>query len=228
MDLIKKNAGIVHSICDSIAEQNSSAVIVMVTNPVDVLTHITLKHLGWPREKILGSGTVLDSARFKYMLSSHCKVDARNVHAYIIGEHGDSEVPAWSMTHIAGVPIKQYCKTCNICDYEQHHQEIAERVRNSAYHIIDYKGSTFYGIGLSLVKITQAVLRDENSILTVSNLLTGEYEIKNVCLSVPCIVGSGGIKSIIKATLTENEHQALQTSADTIKKVLDQISEPKT
>ncbi|MFA5784115.1 MAG: L-lactate dehydrogenase, partial [Phycisphaerae bacterium] len=150
-ELIQKNAGIIRSVCDQIAEQNSSGVTVIVTNPVDTLTYVALKQLGWPRERIIGSGTVLDTARFKYLLSSHCKVDSHNVHSYIIGEHGDSEVPAWSMTHIAGVPIKRYCETCNICDYKVHHRDIAEQVRNSAYHIIDYKGSTYYGIGLSLV-----------------------------------------------------------------------------
>jgi L-lactate dehydrogenase len=225
LELIQQNVKIVRSICDSIAEHNSSAVLVMVTNPVDVLTYIALEQLNWPREKIFGSGTVLDSARFKYLLSRHCNIDARNVHAYIIGEHGDSEVPAWSLTHIAGVPIKQYCQTCNVCDYEPHHREIAEQVRSSAYHIIDYKGSTYYGIGLSLVRITQAVLRDENSILTVSTFLSGEYGIKDVCLSVPCVVGSGGIKSVINAQLTEGEQKALRASADTIKKVLEQITQ---
>ncbi len=225
LELIVQNVKIVHSICASIAEQKSPAVLVMVTNPVDALTYVALKQLNWPRERIFGSGTVLDSARFKYLLSRHCNIDAHNVHAYIIGEHGDSEVPAWSMTHIAGVPIKQYCQTCNVCDYEQHHREIAEQVRSSAYHIIDYKGSTYYGIGLSLVRITQAVLRDENSILTVSTLMQGEYDIENVCLSVPCVVGSGGTKSIIRAPLTEHELKALHASADKIKKVLDQITQ---
>ena len=223
LEVIQQNARIVRSICSSIAEQNSAAVLVMVTNPVDALTYVALKQLNWPPQRIIGSGTVLDSARFKYMLSRHCKVDARNVHAYIIGEHGDSEVPVWSMTHIAGVPIKQYCQICNVCDYQQHHRQIAEEVRNSAYHIIDYKGSTYYGIGLSLVRITQAILRDENSILTVSTLLSGEYGIENVCLSVPCIVGAGGVKSIIAAQLSDEEHKALGASAETIKDAAKQI-----
>jgi len=225
LELIQQNVKIIRSICDSIAEHNSSAVMVMVTNPVDVLTYVALKQLDWPRERIFGSGTVLDSARFKYLLSQHCNIDAHNVHAYIIGEHGDSEVPAWSLTHIAGVPIEKYCRICNICDYKEYHRQIAEQVRSSAYHIIDYKGSTYYGIGLSLVRITQAVLRDENSILTVSSLLSGEYGIEDVCLSVPCVVGSGGMKRIINAQLTEDEHKSLHVSADTIKKVLEQITQ---
>ena len=216
MELVKENAKIVKSICRSLKNQNSKAILVMVTNPVDILTRLTISELRWPRKRIIGSGTVLDSARFKYMLSQHCNVDARNVHAYILGEHGDSEVPAWSMTHIAGVPIREYCLTCNICDYKECHKHIADDVRQSAYHIIDYKGSTYYGIGLSLVRITEAILRNENSILTVSTLLKGEYGLNDVCLSVPCIVGEKGVKQIIEAPLDEEETAGLKTSARTL------------
>lgn len=226
-ELIRQNAEIVRSICKSIAEQSAeggSAVLVMVTNPVDALTYVALDELGWPRERIFGSGTVLDSSRFKYMLSRHCGVDTRNVHAYILGEHGDSEVAAWSMAHIAGVPLEEYCRICGDCDYPEHHRQIAEKVRSSAYHIIDYKGATYYGIGLSLVRITQAILRDENSILTVSTLLNGEYGIDNVCLSVPCVVGAGGVKKIITAHLSDDEHKALRASAGAIKEVIDRIA----
>jgi len=223
LELIQQNAQIVRSVCNRIAEYNSSGVVVIVTNPVDVLTYVALKELKWPSQRVIGSGTVLDSARFKYLLSQHCKVDARNVHAYIIGEHGDSEVPAWSLSHIAGVPLKQYCNICKVCDYKQHHLQIAEQVRNSAYHIIDYKGSTYYGIGLSLVRITQAILRNENSVLTVCSLLKGEYGIGDVCLSVPSIVGAGGIKSIINAKLAGDEQRALHSSAEMIRKVLGQV-----
>jgi len=188
----------------------------MVTNPVDALTQIALECLGWPRQRVIGSGTVLDSARFKFMLSRHCGIDARNVHAYILGEHGDSEVAAWSLSHIAGVSIEEYCRICQVCDYKQHHKHIAEQVRDSAYHIIDYKGSTFYGIGLSLVRITGAILRNENSVLTVSCLLRGEYGIHDVCLSVPCVVGEHGVVRIIDAKLAPEEQEALQRSAEAI------------
>jgi L-lactate dehydrogenase len=219
-DLIRKNAGIVRSICTQIAEQSSEAVVVMVTNPVDSLTHVALDCLGWPRQRVIGSGTVLDSARFKFMLSRHCGIDARNVHAYIIGEHGDSEVAAWSLSHIAGVSIEDYCRICQICDYKQHHKQIAEQVRDSAYHIIDYKGSTYYGIGLSLVRISGAILRNENSVLTVSTLLQGEYGIHDICLSVPCIVGESGVIRIIDAQLAPEEQEALNRSAQAIARTL--------
>ncbi len=224
-DLIQKNAMIVRSICRQIAEHESPAVLVMVTNPVDALTYVALKELQWEPRRVVGSGTVLDSARFKYLLSKHCKIDARNVHAYILGEHGDSEVAAWSMTHIAGVSVNEYCKICKSCDYNDHHNRIAEEVRNSAYHIIDYKGSTYYGIGLSLVRITEAMLRNEHSILTISSLLDGQYGIRDVCLSVPTIAGDGGVELIIDAELTGEELEALRASAAAIRNVLDQLED---
>ncbi|MBP7050061.1 MAG: L-lactate dehydrogenase [Phycisphaerae bacterium] len=215
-DLIRVNAGIVRAICTQIAQQASDAVVLMVTNPVDTLTHVALESLGWPRQRVIGSGTVLDSARFKYMLSRHCGIDPRNVHAYIIGEHGDSEVAAWSLSHIGGVGISDYCRICGVCNSGLYHKQIAEQVRDSAYHIIDYKGSTYYGIGLSLVRITGAVLRNENSVLTVSSLLKGEYGIHDVCLSVPCVVGEHGVVRIIDAKLAPEEQEALQRSAEAI------------
>ncbi len=225
IELMQQNTQIVEDICKQISKQNCSGVLVMVTNPVDALTYVAMKHLKWPRGRVIGSGTVLDSARFKFLLSQHCKIDARNVHAYILGEHGDSEVAAWSMTHIAGVVLREYCRICGACNYKEHHRMIADEVRDSAYHIIDYKGSTYYGIGLSLVRITAAILRNEKSILTVSSLLNGEYGIKDVCLSVPCVVGAEGVERLIDAELTEQELADLRASAQTIRKVLDQISE---
>ncbi len=224
LELIRSNVEIVSSICERIKESGSEAVLVMVTNPVDILTFLALKRLGWPKQRVIGSGTVLDSARFKYMLSMHCGIDARNVHAYILGEHGDSEVAAWSMTHIAGIPIKGYCVICGACDHTKTYQQITSDVRNSAYHIIDYKGSTYYGIGLSLVRISGAILRNENSVLTVSTLLQGEYGIKDICLSVPCIVGSSGVSSIITARLDTAEQQALESSADVLRKIFNSLN----
>jgi L-lactate dehydrogenase len=224
IELIQKNADIIGSICEQIRRSSPTGVILMVTNPVDTLTQIALGHLGLPRGKVIGSGTVLDSARFKYLLSQHCGIDARNVHAYILGEHGDSEVPAWSMTHIAGIPIRQYCETCKVCDYPKHHAEIAQQVRDSAYHIIDYKGSTFYGIGLSLLRISGAILRNEHSVLTVSTLLQGEYGLEDICLSVPCIVGEDGVERIVAARLEPEEQKGLEQSAQTLRSVLQKLS----
>jgi len=223
LDLIQRNADIVKSICDGIKKSDSDAVLLMVANPVDALTQVALKRLGWPRERVIGSGTVLDSARFRSMLSRHCGVDTRNVHAYILGEHGDSEVAAWSMTHVAGVPMKDYCIICRGCDPKKGHEDIIHRVRDSAYHIIDYKGSTYYAIGLSLTRISGAILRNEHSILTVSLLLQGEYDIDNICLSIPCVVGKTGVERIITVSLSEDEQTALKASAQTLRKVLNSI-----
>jgi len=223
IELIQRNAEIVKSICYEIKKCDSDAVVLMVANPVDALTQVALKQLGWPRERVIGSGTVLDSARFRSMLSRHCGIDTRNVHAYILGEHGDSEVAAWSMTHIAGVAMKDYCAICQGCDSKKVHEDIVRRVRDSAYHIIDYKGSTYYAIGLSLTRISGTILRNEHSILTVSLLLQGEYGIDDICLSVPCVVGKSGVERIITAQLSQDEQAALKASAQTLRKVLDNI-----
>ena len=223
LDLIRRNSDIVKSICNEIKKCDSNAVLVMVTNPVDALTQVALKRLGWSRKRVIGSGTVLDSARFRSMLSQHCGIDTRNVHAYILGEHGDSEVAAWSMTHIAGVPMKDYCIICRSCDSEKEHKDIVQRVRDSAYHIIDYKGSTYYAMGLSLTRISGAILRNEHSILTVSLLLQGEYGMDDICLSVPCVVGKMGIERIITAQLSEDEQAALRASSEVLRRVLDNI-----
>ncbi len=224
IELIQRNADIVKSICDEIKKYNSDAVLLMVANPVDALTQVALKQLGWSRQRVIGSGTVLDSARFRSMLSRHCGIDTRNVHAYILGEHGDSEVAAWSMTHIAGVAMRDYCAICQGCDSKKTHEDIVRRVRDSAYHIIDYKGSTYYAIGLSLTRISGAILRNEHSILTVSLLLQGEYGIDDICLSVPCVVGKTGVERIVTASLPEDEQTALKASAQTLRKVLDSIN----
>lgn len=223
LDLARRNAEIIESICDQINKSNSSAVLLVVTNPVDVLTYVARRRLGWPRQRVIGSGTVLDSARFRFMLSRHCGIDTRNVHAYVLGEHGDSEVVAWSMTHVAGVSMKDYCAVCQGCVSNKTHQEITRRVRDSAYHIINYKGSTYYAIGLTLTRISAAILRNEHSIMTVSLLMQDEYGVDDVCLSVPCIVGEGGVERIITVPLSEAEQRDFEASAKKLKEVLDSL-----
>jgi L-lactate dehydrogenase len=225
LDLLNRNILIINQIMDEIVASRSQAVIVVVTNPVDILTYAALKRTGWPRHRILGSGTVLDSARFRHMLSQHCGVDVRNVHAYIMGEHGDSEVPVWSMTHLAGLPMDTYCPTCRRCgDWAREREAIAAAVRNSAYHIIQAKGSTCYAIGLALVRIVGAVLRDECSVLTVSTRLEGEYGLKDVCLSVPCVVGQSGVLRLLEGRLREEERRALRASAAVLQKTMAEVS----
>jgi len=218
LDLLKRNASIAGQIVEVIKAHESPAIVVVASNPVDVLTFIALKQTGWPRNRIFGSGTVLDSARFRHLLSQHCGVDARNVHAYILGEHGDSEVAAWSMTNLAGMAMDDYCPACRKCgDWSKERNRIVQEVRDSAYHIIEAKGSTCYAIGLALVRIVEAVLRNEHSIMTVSTLLEGEYGLKDVCLSVPCIVSKSGVERVIEGKLSDEELQALKDSASIIK-----------
>ncbi len=224
LNLIQRNAEIVGAIAEQIGKHaGDDAVVVVVTNPVDALTYVVTKRLRWPRERVIGSGTVLDSARFRYLLSLRCQVDVRNVHAYILGEHGDSEFAAWSMAHIGGVSLDVYCQSCGGCNFVGERARIEREVRDTAYHIIDYKGATYFAIGLSLVRISEAILRDEHSVLTVSALLQGEYGIDDVCLSVPHVVGHHGIEKTIIAPLPTEEQSRLEQSAGVLKDVLRNI-----
>lgn len=224
LNLLKRNAHIVGQIMGEVTARDSRAVVVIASNPVDVLTFVALKQTGWPRNRIIGSGTVLDSARFRHLLSAHCGVDVRNVHAYILGEHGDSEVPVWSMTNLAGMSMDDFCPACHKCgDWNLERDRIVTQVRDSAYHIIEAKGSTCYAIGLALVRIVGAILRNERSVLTVSTLLEGEYGLQDVCLSVPCILSHSGVDRIIEGRLADGEKQALQASAAVLKERLSEL-----
>ncbi len=221
LQLLQKNAAIMSSIVGDIVAQNATGVILVVSNPVDVLTHVALRRSGWERGRVIGSGTVLDSARLRFLLSAHCGVDIHNVHGYMLGEHGDSEFAAWSMTHVAGMPMAQYCPMCGKCaDWETEKRRVEQAVRESAYHIIGYKGSTSFGVGMALVRIVKSVLRGENSVLTVSTLLEGEFGLRDVCISVPCVVGRGGVSRVIECRLSEQEQLALGTSAEVLKQAL--------
>lgn len=224
LQLLQKNAAIVRSIANDIVDQKSAGVILVASNPVDILTHVALKHAGYDRGRVIGSGTVLDSARFRHLLSTYCGVDIHNVHAYILGEHGDSEFAAWSMTHIAGMQIDKYCPICRRCaDWAAERRQVEQNVRDSAYHIIEYKGATWFAIGLALVRITGAILRGERSVLTVSTSLDGEFGLRDVCLSVPSIVSESGVVKIIESQLPERELAALTASASVLKKAMEQL-----
>ncbi len=224
IDLLKKNVRIVESIMDDIVAQKSEAVVVVVSNPADVLAWFAAKRAAWPQGRVISSGTVLDSARLRYMISQTCKVDVSNVHAYVIGEHGDSQLAAWSLSHIGGISIDQYCPMCAKCeDGLEERKKIEEDVKNSAYHIIDYKGATFYAVGLALVRITEAILKDQRSVLTVSTLLQGEYGLSDVMISVPCLLGRKGVEEIIIGRLSEDEHDRLQLSAGVIREAIASI-----
>ncbi len=224
LQLLKKNANIVGSIAKEVSTHKCKGVMLIVSNPVDVLTYVALKRSGWDRNRVIGSGTVLDSARFRYLLSRLCSVDIHNVHAYFLGEHGDSEFAAWSMTNIAGININEYCPICGKCsDYRKLRSLIEQQVRESAYQIIDYKGSTHFAIGLALVRITGAILRKENSVMTVSILIDGEFGIKDVCLSVQSVVSEGGIIKIIESPLPSEELASLLHSANVLREAINSL-----
>jgi L-lactate dehydrogenase len=224
LDLVQRNVAICRQIMGEITQRNSDAIVIIVTNPVDVLTYVAQEVSGWPHGRILGSGTVLDSARFRYLISEHCDVDPRNVHAYVLGEHGDSEVACWSMTHIAGVLMHDYCRmTCRRDCPDAARNGIVEQVRDSAYHVIESKGATYYGVSMALERIAGAVLRDENSVLTVSLRADGHYRLSDVCLSLPAVVNRNGVDRIVEAALSSDEEKALHRSAQVLREVIAQV-----
>lgn len=224
IDLLKRNAVILKDIVDNIKRNTEDyPILLVVSNPVDILTYITYKLSGWPLKRVIGSGTVLDTSRFKYLLSNHTGIDARNIHAYIIGEHGDSEIAAWSTTTIGGLPIEQYCEDCMSCS-EKNMDYMLDEVRNAAYEIIDKKGATFYAIALAVERIVSAIVNNEKSVLTVSSVLDGsKYGIEDVCLSVPTVVGGQGIVDVIETPLNDEEKQGLKESAQKISDILREL-----
>ncbi len=223
LNLLQRNASIIKSIVDDIVSENSQGIIVLTSNPVDILTHVALKHSGWTKNRVIGSGTVLDSARFRYLISQYCNVDVGNVHAYILGEHGDSELPAWSMTNVAGVPVDEYAPKYGSGDWHAERERIVRDVKESAYHIINYKGATYYAIGMAFTRIVGAILQDQQSVLTISTLLEGEYGVKDVCLGVPCVIGQNGVVSIVEASLIRDEQKALEKSVSTLREALNNL-----
>ena len=217
LELMQINAKIVTSIVVAVQAVNPDAIVLIATNPVDILTHVARLRTNWPRGRILGSGTVLDSARFRWLLAEHCGISPQNIHASILGEHGDSEFAAWSLVHVGGLPMDDYCSVCRKCDFIHRRPQILEQVRRSAYHIIGYKGSTSFGVAMALTQIVRAILRNERRVMTVSAPLEGEYGLDDVTLGIPCVVGAGGIEDIIEARLTPEEMQELAHSAQILK-----------
>src|ERR1035437_1968828 len=217
-DLVKKNVAIFKDIVPAVAKYAKDSILLVVTNPVDILTYVTLKLSGFPSNRVIGSGTVLDTARLKYMISDYAKVDPGNIHAYIIGEHNNRELPVWSNATIGGMDIETYCS-----EYAQQGnaknelKEIFLKVKNSAYEIIKRKGATNYSIALSLVKITRAILRDENSILPVSTLIDNFYGVSDVCISIPSVVNIHGVGEYVKIDLSDEEQELFKHSANTLK-----------
>jgi L-lactate dehydrogenase len=223
LDLTQRNAEIFKQIIPQIARYSPEGTLVIASNPVDVLTYAAIQLSGMPAHHIIGSGTILDTARVRYLLSQHFGVDPRSVHAYIIGEHGDSEVPVWSLANIAGMRLPDFCAANNMgCDGEILNT-IIEQTRHAAYEIIQRKGSTFYAIASGLLRLVEAILRDQSTVLTVSSLIQHQYGISDVCLSLPTIVDRGGIEKVLTLNLNAEELTGLQRSAEILHQTIRQL-----
>ena len=220
LDLVKKNISIFKSIIPEIKKRDFKGVLLIVANPVDILTTVAVKLAGLPENRVLGSGTVLDTARLKYELGNHLSVDPRSVHAFIIGEHGDSEIAAWSSANVSGIPLNNFCEMRGHFNHEEAMKKIASDVKNSAYEIIAKKKATYYGIAMSVKRICEAIIRNEKSILPISSMMKGQYGIKGISLSMPAIVGKDGVETQVPIQLSEKEISDLQKSAKTLAEVL--------
>ncbi len=224
LDLVKKNVEIFKTIIPEISNRHCMGILLVVSNPVDILTYAALKISGFPKSRVIGSGTVLDTSRLKHLLGEHLGVDSRSVHAFIIGEHGDSEIAAFSSANVSGIPVHEFCELRGFYHHDKATKEFAEKVKNSAYVIIDKKQATYYGIAMAVKRICEVILRDEKSILPISTLMEGAYGIRDVVLSMPSIVGKDGVEMQVPIALSEQELKSLQESADLLKEVIDGIS----
>lgn len=223
LDLVHKNVGIFKSIIPEITKRNFEGILLIVANPVDILTYAALKISGYPKERVIGSGTVLDSARFRYLLSEHLKVDSRSVHALIIGEHGDSELAVWSGANVSGIDINDFCELRGFYNHKESMENIYRRVRDSAYEIIERKGATYYGVAMAVGRIAEGIIRDEHAVLPVSTLMEGEYGINDLCISVPTIVSQSGAEKALEIPLDKEEQVQLQNSAKELHEVLSSL-----
>lgn len=224
LDLIHKNVGIFKTIIPEIAKRDFQGILLVVANPVDILTHVAQKLSGLPENRVIGSGTVLDTARLKYRLSQHLGVNSSAVSAFIIGEHGDSEVVAWNCANISGVPLNEFCELRGHYQHDAATKEIAQDVKNSAYDIIQRKHATYFGVAMAVRSICEVIVRNDKSILPVSTRMHGEYGIDDVVLSMPCVVGRDGIETKVPIQLNEEEIRALHSSAEVLKEMM--ASEP--
>lgn len=220
LDLVRKNTEIFKTIIPEIAERDCQGILLVVSNPVDVLTYVTLKVGGFPKDRVIGSGTVLDTSRLKYLLGEHLGVDSRSVHAFIIGEHGDSEIAAFSSANVSGIPVHEFCELRGFYQHDKAMLEIATKVKNCAYEIIERKQATYYGIAMAVKRICEVILRDEKSILPVSVLMEGAYGIRDVVLSMPTVVGKDGAETQVPIALDDEELKKLQESSEVLHDVI--------
>lgn len=220
LDLLQRNAAIFTQIVPQAVRHNPEGILLIATNPVDVLTYATLRVSGLPIARVMGSGTILDTARFRYLLSQHFGVDARSVHAFIIGEHGDSEVPVWSLANIAGMRLPEFCRAHGVAFERAAMDELFRQTRDAAYHIIARKGATYYAVAAGLMRIVEAILRNQSTVLSVSHLVQDYYGISDVCLSLPALVNRSGVQKLLRIELSEPEVEQLRHSADVLKRTI--------
>jgi len=222
LELVKRNAEIFRQMIPQIAQAAPHAILVVATNPVDIMTEAAIRYSGFQPGRVVGSGTILDTARFRYLLGQYHRVDPRSVHAYIIGEHGDSEVAAFSTASIAGISLEEICQQQNRQYNQADMDELFQQVRGAAYQIIERKGATYYAIASGLLRIVEAILRDQNTVFSVSNLMSGQYGVADVCLSLPAVVNRDGISRILTLPLNETEEQNFVHSANLLKTLAEQ------
>ena len=223
LDLVHKNVEIYKSIIPKIVEKNQEATLLIVSNPVDIMTYVALKLSGYPSHKVIGSGTVLDTARLKYLLSRHLDVDSRSIHAFIIGEHGDSELAVWSAANVSGIPLNHFCELRGYFDHMESMDRIYQSVRDSAYEIIEKKGATYYGVAMAVCRIAESVIRNEHSIMPISVYLDGLYGLHDICLSIPTVVGQEGAEKVLDIPLDLMEMGKLVYSAEELKKIIGEL-----
>jgi len=230
LELLERNAKIFRQLLPNIFEYTSDSIILVATNPVDVLTHLTAAiadEYGIHRSRVIGSGTTLDTARFRALLGNHLGVDPPHVHGYVLGEHGDSEVFPWSLITVGGVPLDVFCDQWQICTDEEVRQDIEDRVRNAAYSIIAGKGNTSFGIGSALTRIVEVILRDQRALLTVCTPVQEVTGIQNVTISLPHLIGGRGVMDtiLLPLSLNSDEEKKLKASAQVVKEAYNQIKE---
>ncbi len=223
LDLAKKNTDIFRQIVPQVVEQNPNGILLIATNPVDILTYLSWKLSDLPAQRVIGSGTVLDTARFRYLLSQQFEVDSRSIHAYIIGEHGDSEVPVWSLANIAGMSLSAYAKTQNLEFDQKIRDEIFRQTRDAAYDIIERKGATYYAVAAGLLRIVEAILRDQNTVLSVSSLIDGYEGVDDVALSLPTVLNREGVARVLRLELNAEESDGLRRSAGVLAATRDKV-----
>ena len=223
LDLVHKNVGIFKSIIPEIASRDFKGILLVVANPVDILTAVAQKLSGLPENRVIGSGTVLDTGRLKTRLSEHLGVDSRSIHAFIIGEHGDSEIAAFSSANVSGIPLNNFCEMKGHFNHDESEKFIAEDVKNAAYEIIQRKRATYFGVAMAVKRICECIVRDEKSILPVSTMMHGEQGIEGVVLSMPCVVGGDGIETQVPIKLDEDEAKRLRESADILKGIMAEL-----